>query len=118
MAVVLAAIGLYGVVSHSVTQQRREIGIRIALGARRGDVLSHVLRGALAMVVAGLVFGLLGVFALTRVMTNLLFEVSPLDPFALTAACVSMTLIGLFAGLLPANRAARVDPIATLRNAG
>ena len=118
VAVVLAAIGLYGVVSHSVTQQRRELGIRIALGARRGDVLSHVLRGALAMVVAGLVFGLAGVFALTRIMTNLLFEVSPLDPFALTAACISMTLIGLFAGLLPANRAARVDPIATLRDAG
>ena len=90
----------------------------MALGARSGDVLSQVLRGALAMVAVGIVFGLLGVFALTRVMANLLFEVSPLDPLALAIACVSMMLIGLFAAFLPASRAARVDPIVTLRDAG
>jgi putative ABC transport system permease protein len=77
-----------------------------------------VLRGALAMVAMGLVFGLLGVLALTRVMANLLFEVSPLDPLALAAACVAMALIGLFAGFLPAHRAARIDPVVTLREAG
>jgi predicted permease len=118
LAVLLAAIGLYGVVSYSATQQRRELGIRIALGARRENVLALVLRGALAMVAMGLVFGLLGVLALTRVMANLLFEVSPLDPLALAAACVAMALIGLFAGFLPAHRAARIDPVVTLREAG
>jgi predicted permease len=118
VAVLLAAIGLYGVISYSVTQQRREFGIRIALGARSADLFSHVLRNALAVILVGLAFGLLGVFALTRVMTNLLFEVSPLDPLALAAACFSMILIGLFAGFLPATRAARVDPVVTLRDAG
>ncbi|MGH9665663.1 MAG: FtsX-like permease family protein, partial [Bryobacteraceae bacterium] len=117
-AALLAAIGLYGVISHSVMQRRREFGICIALGARPGDLISNVLGSALAMVVAGLAFGLLGVFALTRVMKNLLFEVSPLDPLVLAAACVSMVLIGLLAGFLPANRAVRVDPVATLRDAG
>jgi len=118
IAVLLAGIGLYGVISHAVTQRRREIGIRMALGARSRDVLSRVLRDALAMVAVGLVFGLLGAFALTRVMKSLLFEVSPLDPLALTVACVSMILIGLLAGLLPASRAARVDPVTTLRDEG
>jgi predicted permease len=118
LAVLLAAIGLYGVASYSATQQRRELGIRIALGARREDVLTHVLRGALFMTAVGLVFGLLGVLALTRVMRNLLFEVSPLDPLALASACVGMVLIGLLAGFLPANRASRIDPIVTLRDAG
>ncbi len=118
IAVLLAAIGLYGVVAHVVTQQRREIGIRMALGARSGDVLSQVLRNALGMVAIGLAFGLLGAFALTRVMKNQLFEVSPLDPFALAAACAAMTLIGLAAGLVPASRAARVDPVTTLRDEG
>jgi len=81
-------------------------------------VLSHVLRNALSMVMAGLALGMLGAFTLTRVIKSLLFEVSPLDPVALTVACVSMTLIGLLAGFLPANRAARVDPVTTLRDEG
>lgn len=118
VAVFLAGIGLYGVISYSVTQRRPEFGIRMALGARPGDLLSEVLRGALTMVAAGLLFGLVGVFALTRVLASLLYEVSPLDPLALTIACAAMVLIGLLAGFLPANRAAHVDPIATLRNAG
>jgi ABC-type lipoprotein release transport system permease subunit len=70
------------------------------------------------MVMAGLALGMLGAFTLTRVIKSLLFEVSPLDPVALTVACVSMTLIGLLAGFLPANRAARVDPVTTLRDEG
>lgn len=90
----------------------------MALGARSRDVLSQVLRDALAMVAVGLGFGLLGAFALTRVMKSLLFEVSPLDPLALTAGCVAMILIGVLAGLLPASRAARVDPVTTLRDEG
>ena len=118
LAVLLAAIGLYGVASYSATQQRRELGIRIALGARREDVLAFVLRGALAMTSAGLVFGLFGVLALTRVIRSLLFEVSPLDPLALAAACAVMIVIGVGAGFLPAHRASRIDPIVTLRDAG
>jgi len=118
IAILLAATGLYGVVSHSVTQRRREIGIRIALGAPLNNVLSHVLRNALSMVLAGLAFGLIGAFAVTRVMKSLLFEVSPLDPIALAAACLSMMLIGLMASYLPANRATRVDPATTLRDTG
>ena len=118
IALLLTGIGLYGVVSHAVTQQRREIGIRMALGARASDVLSQVLWNALSMVAVGLAFGMLGAFGLTRVMKNLLFEISPLDPAALTVACVFMTLIGLLAGFLPAARAARVDPVTTLRDEG
>ena len=115
VAALLAALGLYGVLSHAVTQQRREIGIRMALGARSADVLSHVLRNALSMVVIGLAIGLAGAFALTRFMKSLLFGVSVLDPLALAVACVSMTLIGLLAAWIPANRAARVDPMSALR---
>ncbi|MDR3699185.1 MAG: ABC transporter permease [Candidatus Sulfopaludibacter sp.] len=118
ISVLLAAIGLYGVVAHVVTQQRREIGIRMALGAGSGDVVSRVLRNALSMVAVGLAFGMAGAFALTRVIKSLLFEVSPLDPAALAIACATMTLIGLFAGLVPASRAARVDPVTTLRDEG
>jgi putative ABC transport system permease protein len=118
VAALLAALGLYGVLSHSVTQQRREIGIRMALGARSRDVLSHVLRSALSMITLGLVLGLLGAFALTRVMESLLFQVSPLDPLALGVACVAMISIGLLAGFLPARRATRVNPIAVLRDEG
>lgn len=118
IAVLLAGIGLYGVVSHTVAQRRREIGIRMALGARSSDVLSQVLRNALSMVAVGLACGLLGTFALTRIMKSLLFEVSPLDPVALMVACASMILIGLLAGLFPASRAARVDPVTTLRDEG
>jgi ABC-type antimicrobial peptide transport system permease subunit len=118
VAVLLAAIGLYGLIAHSVTQQWHEIGIRMALGARPNDVLSHVLRDALATVSLAILLGLIGAFALTRVMKSLLFEVSPLDPFALAAACVSMLVIGFLAGFLPAHRAARADPAATLRDAG
>jgi len=118
IAVLLAAIGLYGVLSHTVTLQRREIGIRMALGAGATDVFSQVLRNALSMVTAGLVLGLLGTFALTRVMKNLLFEVSPLDPVALSIACVAIALIGLLAGFLPARRAATLDPVETLREEG
>ncbi|HLJ13342.1 MAG TPA: ABC transporter permease [Bryobacteraceae bacterium] len=118
VAVLLSAIGLYGVISYSVTQRRTELGIRIALGARPGDVVACVLRNALAMVGAGLTFGLAGVYALTRILTSLLFEVSPLDPLALVIACVSMMAIGLVAGFVPAQRAARFDPVASLRDAG
>ena len=116
IAALLAALGLYGVLSHAVNQRRREIGIRMALGARAGDVLSHVLRNAAGMVLVGLAIGLAGALALTRVMKTLLFEVSALDPLAFTLAAGSMMLVGLFAALVPASRASRVDPVTALRS--
>jgi putative ABC transport system permease protein len=116
IAALLASLGLYGVLSYAVNQGRREIGIRMALGARAGDVLSHVLRNAAWMVLVGLAIGLAGAFALTRVMTSLLFEVSALDPLAFTLAAVSMAVIGLMAALIPASRASRVDPVTALRS--
>jgi ABC-type antimicrobial peptide transport system permease subunit len=118
IAALLSAIGLYGVVGYSVTRQRRELGIRMALGARPRELVSHVLRSALAMIAAGLLFGAAGAFVLTRVLRSLLFEVSPLDPLAFIAAGICMALIGLVAGFFPASRAARVDPVATLRDTG
>ena len=116
IAALLAALGLYGVLSHAVNQRRREIGIRMALGARAGDVLSHVLRNAAGMVIVGLAIGLAGALALTRVMKTLLFEVSALDPTAFTLAAVSMTIVGILAALIPASRASRVDPVTALRS--
>jgi len=118
VAVLMAALGLYGVLAHAVTEQRREIGIRMALGARPGDVVSHTLRSALSMLLVGLAAGLAGAFALTRALKSLLYEVSALDPVALAVACVLMTLVGLLAAWIPANRAAGVDPMTVLRDEG
>jgi putative ABC transport system permease protein len=118
VAALMAALGLYGVLAHAVTQQRREIGIRMALGARPGDVVSHTLRNALSMLLVGLGVGLAGAFALTRALKRLLFEVSALDPAALAVACVLMTLVGILAALIPASRAAGVDPMTVLRDEG
>ncbi|HMC59961.1 MAG TPA: ABC transporter permease, partial [Candidatus Solibacter sp.] len=118
VAALLAALGLYGVLAHAVTQQRREIGIRMALGARPADVVSHTLRGAFSMLLVGLAVGLAGAFALTRVLKSLLFEVSTLDAGALALACVLMTLVGILSALIPAIRAAGVDPMTVLRDEG
>lgn len=115
LAALMAALGLYGVLAHSVTQQRREIGIRMALGARPGEVMSRTVRSALWMLLVGLSAGLTGAYALTRVLKTLLFQVSALDPVALGGACVLMTLVGTLAALVPASRAARVDPMTVLR---
>jgi predicted permease len=112
----LAALGLYGVVSHAVTQQRREIGIRMALGARSNDVLSMVLRHALAPIGIGLSAGIAGAVGLTRVTQSLLFEVSALDPGAFAAAAAAMMAIGVLAAWIPATRAMRVDPTTALRS--
>jgi predicted lysophospholipase L1 biosynthesis ABC-type transport system permease subunit len=116
VAALLAALGLYGMLAHSVTQQRREIGIRMALGARPGDVVSHTLRSAFLMLLVGIAVGLAGAFALTRALKSLLFHVSTLDPVALAVACVLMTLVGMLAAWIPASRATRVDPMTVLRD--
>jgi putative ABC transport system permease protein len=118
VAALLAALGLYGVLANAVTQQRREIGIRMAVGARSSDVLSHVLRSAFSMLIVGLAGGLVGAFALTRLLKNLLFQVSALDPVAITTACALMTFIGILAAWIPASRATHVDPMTVLRDEG
>jgi predicted permease len=115
LAGVLAAIGLYGVVTHTVAQERREIGIRMALGARPRDVLARVLRSALATVAIGLGLGLAATLATTRLLASLLFDVRPHDPAALVFACAALLLLGLAAGVLPARRAAAVHPVEVLR---
>lgn len=118
VAGLLAALGLYGVLAHAVTQQRREIGIRMAVGASSSDVLSHILGSAFSMLMVGLAVGLTGAFALTRVMKSFLFQVSALDPAALAAAGVLMILIGILAAWIPATRAAHVSPMTVLRDEG
>jgi ABC-type antimicrobial peptide transport system permease subunit len=115
IAALLAALGLYGVLAHAVNQRRREIGIRMALGAARGDVLTHVLRNAALLVFIGLAVGVAGAFGLTGLMRSLLFEVSPLDPLAFALAALAMVVVGLLAALIPASRASRVDPVTALR---
>ena len=116
LSAILAALGLYGVVAHAVTQRRREIGIRMALGARANDVVSLVVHNILAMVAAGLAAGIAAAAALTRVTSSLLFETSALDPAAFTTAAVVMMAVGLIAALIPAARATRVDPTTALRS--
>jgi predicted permease len=118
VAVLLAALGLYGVLAYSVSQRRREIGIRIALGAGRGDVLRQVLRSAFLLLLVGLAGGLTGAVALTRVLKSLLFNVSTLDPAALIVACLTMTLIGMIGTWIPAKRAIGLDPMTVLRDEG
>jgi hypothetical protein len=118
MAVLLAAIGLYGVLAYSVTEQRREIGIRLALGAGSPSIVRHVVGTALRMIAIGLTIGLAGSVGLTRVMRGLLFGVSPLDTRALTLGAIAMITIGVAAALIPARRAARVDPVLVLRDDG
>jgi ABC-type antimicrobial peptide transport system permease subunit len=118
VAALLAAFGLYGVLAQTVTQQRREFGIRMALGAGPREIVSGVLRKAAAMIAVGLAAGLAGAFALTSLMKTLLFQVPALDPVAFVIACASMLLVGLLAVLVPASRASRVDPVTTLREEG
>jgi len=115
LALVLAAVGTYGVLSYLVTERQREIGIRMALGADRLRVLSLVLRQGLSTTVIGLVLGVGGALGLTRLARSLLFEVKPTDPLTFAAVAGVITLVALVACLVPARRATRVDPIVALR---
>jgi putative ABC transport system permease protein len=115
LAVVLAAIGVHGLLSYNVARRRQEIGIRMALGAGRGSVLGLILREGLAIVAAGVIGGLAGAAALTRLLRALLFEVSPTDPLTYAVVAATLASIALLATLLPALRASRVDPLPALR---
>ena len=114
-ATLIATCGLYGLMAYAVTQRRREIGVRMALGADRRDVLRLVLTRALRIVVAGLIVGLAGAVGVTRVLQRFLFGVTPTDPIAFTIVTLLLMAVGLMAAWLPARRATRIDPCAALR---
>jgi putative ABC transport system permease protein len=115
VAILLAAVGIYGVMSYAVSQRAKEIGIRLALGAARGEVRALILRGGLVMVATGMVVGLGAAFLLSRVLRTLLFEVSTADPMVFAVVALLLVVTAGLAALIPARRAARMDPIATLR---
>jgi predicted permease len=115
IALVMAIAGIYGVISYAVTQQTREIGIRMALGAEPGQVLSAILREGMTLAAIGLAIGLAGAFAATRLLQTLLAGVSPHDPWAFLAVSIVLIAAALAANLIPARRAARIDPMHALR---
>ncbi|MGH9774451.1 MAG: ABC transporter permease [Candidatus Acidiferrales bacterium] len=115
LGVVLALVGIYGVLSYFAAQRTREIGIRMALGAEPGDVLRMIVGQGMKMVMAGIVLGVLGSLALTRLLTDLLYEVRPTDPLTYVGVSVLLVGVALAACWLPARRAMRVDPMVALR---
>ena len=114
-AMLLAAVGLYGVMSYLVTQNTHDIGVLMALGARPGDILGLVLRQGMELAVIGIVAGLAGAFALTRVMASLLFGVSTMDAATFGAVPVLLAVVAFAATAIPAWRTTRVDPVVALR---
>ena len=114
-ALLLAALGIYGVVSYSVWQRTQEIGIRIALGAQRGTVLRMVLRQGLKLTIVGVLIGLSGSLALRQVIVSLLFGVSATEPATFVSVSLLLTAVAATASLVPARRAAKVDPMVALR---
>jgi ABC-type antimicrobial peptide transport system permease subunit len=115
VALILATVGIYGVIAYSVAQRTQEIGIRMALGAKPRDVLRLVVTQGMMQALIGVGIGLGGAFALTRVMSSLLYEVSPLDPATFAALAILLLLVALMASYIPARRAARINPIGALR---
>ena len=116
LALVLAAIGLYGVMSYTVSQSTRELGLRMALGADRGNLVRLIMSNGLALTAAGVVVGMAAALGLTRLMGTLLYKVSPRDPLVFASAFVVMMIAASAACFLPAWRATRTDPVRALRD--
>ena len=115
VALVLAAVGIYGVMSYSVAQQTHEIGIRMALGAQRSDILRMTVKQGLRLVGLGLIIGLAAAFTLTRVMASLLFGISATDPITFITISIVLLAVAMLASYIPSVRAMRVDPMVALR---
>jgi len=116
LGTLLAAVGLYGMLTYAVSQRSQEIGIRMALGARRGEVLRMVLRQGMILVAVGMVAGLVGALALGRLMRSQLFNVSPADPATFVIIAVWFSAVGFLSCWLPARRATQIDPMEALRH--
>jgi ABC-type antimicrobial peptide transport system permease subunit len=116
LALGLATVGLYGVMAYGVTQRTREVGLRMALGARRADVVGMIVRESLVPVLAGMAIGLGAALALTRLIAGLLFGVAPRDPVSILFAVAAMLAVALLAASIPARRASRVEPAIALRH--
>jgi putative ABC transport system permease protein len=116
MAAVLSAVGLYGIVAYSVSQRTREIGIRVALGAGRGQILRLILWPGMLLTIAGIVAGLPAAAALTRLLSSMLWRVSPLDSQTFVVIPVFLAVVALLACCIPARRALRVEPLLALRH--
>jgi putative ABC transport system permease protein len=115
VALALASVGLYGVMAYSVSERSREIGIRMALGAQRRDVLKLVVAQGMTLTLVGIGVGLAAALALTRLMRSLLFEVSVTDPLTFAGLAALLSVVALLACYLPARRATKVDPIVSLK---
>ena len=115
LALILASVGIYGVLSHSVTQRVHEVGIRMALGAEKCDVLKMVVGQGLKLAMIGVAIGIAGALALTRFLSSLLYGVAPTDPVTFIAVSLILIVVALAACYIPARRAARVDPMVALR---
>ena len=115
VALVLASVGIYGVISYSVTQRTQEIGIRMALGAQHRDVVRMIVGNAMILTAIGIAFGAVGAFTLTRLMTTLLFNVTPQDPVTFMAVALLLAAVASIAAYLPGRRATRLDPVVALR---
>jgi len=116
LALILAAVGVYGVMAYSVAARTREIGVRVALGARPANVFGMVVRHGFVTAVAGLAIGLLGAAGLGRLLVNLLYEVAPTDTATFVTVAVVLLGVVLAACLIPARRAVRIDPLEALRS--
>ena len=114
VALFLAAVGIYGVLAYSVAQRRRELGLRMALGSSLGDVFRLVMFDAGRIIAIGLVLGLVGAFLVGRLMTNLLFGVTPLDPLVIAAMTLTLVAVAVVASAIPAWRATTIDPVVVL----